>query len=71
MAKPIVIAKSPSPNWTIRYFDNDTGERASMQVIGSPTIDDALKEAKQSLDAARRDYTIMEIKLDPIDTKAK
>jgi hypothetical protein len=63
MAKPLVTAKHPSPNWTIWYLDNDTGEQTSMQVIGSPTIDDALAEAKQSLDALHRDYTIMRIEL--------
>jgi hypothetical protein len=64
MAKPIVIAKREGPDWVIDYTNNDTGEAASMSVIGSPTIDDALKEARTSLDAALKDwYVITRIEL--------
>ena len=69
MAKPVVVAKREGPDWLIDYTDNNTGEPASMSVFGSPTIDDALKEAQSSLDATLKDwYTITRIALSkPID----
>jgi len=63
MAKPIVVAKSDKPEWCVLYEDADTGETESMSVYGSPTIEDALTEARASLDGSKTDYTIVGIEL--------
>jgi len=63
MAKPVVIAKSPAPDWTVSYVDLDTGDQRVTLVMGSPTIDDALREAKASLDITGG-YRITRIELE-------
>lgn len=56
MAKPLVTAKKPGPTWTIEYYDLDRDQQSSIVVIGPAKIDDALKDAKSSLDAVRQDW---------------
>jgi len=64
MAKPVVIAKRKGFDWRIWYTNNATGDRATMSVFGSATIQDALTEATRSLDASMRDwYMITRIEL--------
>ena len=63
MAKPVVIAKSPAPEWTVYHTDLTTGEKRCTLVIGSSTIEDALREARASLDLTGG-YMITRIELD-------
>lgn len=64
MPKPVIIAKRAGPDWMVHYTDHDTGEPSVVTVFGSPTIDDALKEARFSLDALHQNwYTITQIEL--------
>lgn len=66
MAKPLVIAKRQGPDWLITYTIDGADRYDTISVIGSPTIDDALKEARESLDASRQDwYTITRAELLP------
>jgi hypothetical protein len=66
MAKPLVIAKREGPDWLITYQIDGLDEQDTLMVFGSPTIDDALREARLSLDAARQDwYTITRVELVP------
>jgi hypothetical protein len=75
MAKPLVTAKKPGPSWTVEYHDLDRDQESSIVVIGPALIDDALKEAKTSLDAVRQDwYSITMIELNrpvPDETDAE
>jgi hypothetical protein len=59
MAKPVMIAKRSKPDWTVWYTTHDTDEHASMQVLGSVTIQDALNEAITALDASHRGWYII------------
>ena len=64
MPKPIVVAKREGPEWCVVYTDDATHEENTMSVFGSPTIEDALQEARSSLNANRADwYTIVGIEL--------
>jgi hypothetical protein len=64
MAKPVVIAKRPGPEWVIFYDDNDRQEASTCTVLGSPTIDDAIEEARTSLNEKGTDwYTITSVAL--------
>lgn len=64
MAKPIVVAKREGPEWCVVYIDNNTDEEESMSVYGSPTIEDALLEARSSLNANHSDwYTIVGVEM--------
>jgi hypothetical protein len=59
MAKPLVIAKREGPEWSVAYIDKNNDTIETMSIYGSPTIEDALKEARASLDATHSDwYTI-------------
>lgn len=64
MAKPLVIAKREGPDWLITYTIDGLDEEDTVAVFGSPTIEDALKEARLSLDANRQ-YTIIRVELVP------
>lgn len=62
MTKPIVVAKRPGSDWTVWYTEHESGEELSLSVFGSPTIEDALYEARTSLNAKRQGwYTITKI----------
>ena len=64
MAKPLVIAKQKGPDWLITYTIDGVDQQDTISVIGSPTIDDALREARLSLDAQKKDwYTITRVAL--------
>jgi hypothetical protein len=64
MAKPLVIAKREGPDWLITYQIDGLDEQDTLMVVGSPTIDDALREARLSLDATKQGwYTITRAEL--------
>ena len=70
MAKPLVIAKREGADWLITYTIDGTDGRDTISVFGSPTIEDALKEARLSLDASKQNwYTITSVELTPEESE--
>ena len=47
----IKIEKRPGPDWEVFYVDNHDGSRERMSVFGSATPEDAIAEARASLNA--------------------
>lgn len=65
MAKPIVVAKRQGPDWTVCYTEHESGEELFVSVFGSPTIEEALQDARASLDANHQGwYTITKVQLE-------
>lgn len=62
MAKPILIAKKPGPEWSVSYIAQS--EPNMVSVYGSATIEDALADVRQALRAEfQDDYSITGIQL--------
>ncbi len=47
-----VFEKNPGPDWRVIYVVLSSGEQLVVSVFGQETIEDALKEARRSLNAA-------------------
>lgn len=62
MAKPVAIATGKGLDWKVIYTDKH-GEVCEMVVFGNSTIDDALRDARGSLDSTVQDYVIIAIQL--------
>jgi len=43
------IEKRPGADWEVTYLDVPTGVTETMTIFGASTIDEALRDAKQSL----------------------